>query len=175
MVNLKSLRILTIVLIGGFIFSGCESLHKKFVRQKKKDALVNNDFIPVLEPQEYPRPEEDPATNYAQHYAMVKVWYKDLDSFVNEMPSDDAKSARYALDQVTLHLGEMRKLVVPDQQLRLKKLYDLLEYYGQALGQGRAFRNYGRMQSDLRAFDRYLRDQASVAKMKDVFVAVSAK
>ena len=42
------------VLIVSLGFSGCETMRRKFVRQKKKKETA--EFIPVLEPIEYPGP-----------------------------------------------------------------------------------------------------------------------
>ena len=53
--------------------SACEPLRKKFTRQKKADANADKDFVPVLEPQDYPAPEKNPPEMYKQHYALIKV------------------------------------------------------------------------------------------------------
>ncbi len=154
--------------------SACEPLRKKFIRQKKKDAAENKDFIPVLEPQEYPAPENDPQNNYKDHYAMVKVWYKDLWTAieVRDKEQNDRKE-KYTLTQLTNHLDEMRKLLVPEQQVQIDQLASLLKYYTEALQQSPQMRNYARIQSDLRAFYHLLL-KLNANKLQGSFVQASS-
>ena len=149
-------------------FSACEPLRKKFTRQKKKDAADMN-FVPVLEPQDYPAPEKNPAEMYKQHYTLIKVWYKDLWIALDERGSD--KQQKYLLKQIHNHIDEMRKLVVPAEQAQLDELVKLLSYYDSAFDAAAPLRNTSRIHSDLRAFDRLLRS-LRVDKVKGDFVPV---
>ncbi len=157
------------ILILSVSLSACEPLRKKFTRQKKKDLSESADFIPVLEPQEYPAPENNPELNYKQNYYLVKAWYKDLWTVLEEKGSD--KQAHYTLKQIKGHIDEMRSLVVPEKQAALDKLSGLLGYYNSSLESPAPLRNQSRIQSDLRAFDRQLRNQCRADKLKGYFVA----
>ena len=143
------------MLIVCISMSSCESLRKKFTRQKKQDLSQSPEFQPVLEPQEYLAPENDPAFNYNQHYSLIKAWYKDLWRGVDEKNSD--VTAKYSLKQILDHIEQMKPLLKPEKATELDQLENLLKYYKDALEQSRVQRNYSRIQSDLRAFDRMLR------------------
>ena len=155
------------VLAMSLSLSACEPLRKKFTRQKKKDKSEERDFVPVLEPQEYPAPENNPVENYKQHYALVKAWYKDLWTALEEKWSD--KKIEYTLKQIYGHIEEMQKLVVPSKQGEFVHLRNLLKYYDCSLNGPLPLRNTARIQSDLRAFDRQLR-QMNADKEKGSFV-----
>ena len=149
-------------------FSACEPLRKKFTRQKKKDAADMN-FVPVLEPQDYPAPEKNLPEMYKQHYTLIKVWYKDLWVALDERGTD--KQQKYLLKQIHGHIDEMRKLVIPAKQAQLDELAKLLFYYDSAFDVAVPLRNTSRIHSDLRAFDRMLRS-LNADKVKDSFVPV---
>jgi hypothetical protein len=151
----RQCTVMALLLTISMSFSSCEPLRKKFTRQKKKDQQAENSFIPVLEPQEYPAPKDNPIENYKQHYSLVKVWYKDLWTSVEEKSSD--KHTQYVVKQVYAHIEDMRALLSPDKQTELDKLKALLKYYDESLNGPRPLRNMSRVQSDLRAFDRQLR------------------
>ncbi len=148
--------------------SSCEPLRKKFIRQKKKGVAEDSNFIPVLEPQEYPNPLDNPFENYKGHYDLVKAWYKDAWDAAEQKTDDKRK--RSILNQMYSHLTEMQALVLPEQQAQFGKLLDLLKYYNSSLSEPEAMRNKSRILSDLRAFDRLLRQwradkiQASLVK-----------
>ena len=157
------------ILILSMSLSACEPLRKKFVRQKKKDQMDSKDFVPVLEPQEYPAPENNPELNYKEHYALLKVWYKDLWTTLEEKDSD--RRARYTLKQMMARIEEMRKLVDPPTQGALDQLAGFLDYYIRSLDGPEPLRNRSKIQSDLRAFDRHLRGQCRPDKLQGHFIA----
>ncbi len=172
MINLlrcrHSVGFMVMVLAFSLALSSCTPLRKKFTRQKKKGQVEDTSFIPVLEPQEYPAPEQNPPANYREHYALIKVWYKDLWAVLDDKNSD--KKARYTIGQVLSHIVEMQKLVVPEKQAELIQLADLLKYFESSLDSPEALRNKSRIQSDLRAFDRLLRNQLRADKLEGFFV-----
>ncbi len=163
-----AIGLMVMVLAVSVALSSCTPLRKKFTRQKKKGQVEDAAFIPVLEPQEYPAPEQNPPENYKEHYNLVKVWYKDLWGALEDKDSD--KRARYTIGQVLSHLQEMQKLVVSEKQAQLVQLADLLKYYDSALDSPEALRNKSRIQSDLRAFDRLLRNQLRADKLEGFFI-----
>ena len=155
------------VLVMSMSLSACEPLRKKFIRQKKKAQTEDANFIPVLEPQEYPAPENNPPENYQQHYALIKAWYRDLWTALEEKSSD--KRIRYTIKQVYSHIEEMQKIVKPEVQTQLQGLKGFLKYYEDSLNSPLPLRNVSRVQSDLREFDRRLR-RLGVDDVKDSFV-----
>ena len=163
--------VLITCLVGvSLAMSGCEPLRKKFTRQKKANVDAEKDFSPVLEPEEYPTPEKNPEMNYKQHYALIKVWYKDVWTSLDERGSD--KQQKYLLKQIHGHIDEMRKLVVAEKQAKFDDLTKLLSYYDGALDVPAPMRNVSHIHSDLRAFDRALR-AARAENIKGFFVPVS--
>ncbi len=149
-------------------FSSCESLRKKFTRQKKKSDIQDSNFIPVLEPEEYPAPENNPKENYNERYILIKNWYKDLWTAIEEKNSD--KKVHYLLGQVYAQIDEMKKVVNPDKAAELDRLKGLLSYFDESLKGPWVSRNVPRIESDLRAFDRMLRDQLRVDRISNSFV-----
>ncbi|MBI3315166.1 MAG: hypothetical protein HYZ86_04445 [Candidatus Omnitrophica bacterium] len=167
---LKAYALIACLVVTSISLSACEPLRKKFTRQKKKDAFAQQDFIPVLEPQEYPAAEKDPVQNYKQHYALIKVWYRDMWRALEERGSD--KQQRYLIKTIYGHIDEMRKLVGPQQQQKLDDLAKVLSYYDSALGVPAPMRNVSRIRSDLRAFDRMLRNKLRADRIKGSFIPV---
>lgn len=135
--------------------SSCETLKKKFTRKKKAGQNPASEFQPVLEPMEYPAPDKNTKEIYKQHYALIKTWYKDLWSGINERTSD--AMVKYSMKQIEEHIEKMRVLLSPKKSADLDGLKAHLVFYKTSLDQQRVSRNYSRIQSDLRAFDRMLR------------------
>ena len=157
LLNRSMLITVAFMLVVCMSLSSCESLRKKFTRTKKASASQSAEFQPVLEPQDYPAPEENLPEMYKQHYALIKVWYKDLWSGVTDRNNDT--TVRYSIKQILDHIAEMRALLKPEKAAELNGLADLLQFYRTSLDETRQARNYGRIQSDLRAFDRMLRSK----------------
>ncbi|MBF0491120.1 MAG: hypothetical protein HQL15_11025 [Candidatus Omnitrophica bacterium] len=156
---------LLIICIG---LSACETLKKKFTRRKKQDASQSPDFQPVLEPQDYPAPEHNPIENYKLHYSLIKAWYKDLWTGVDEKNMDSMVS--YSIKQIWDHIEQMKPLLKTEKAQELPQLADLLKFYQDSLSQPRQARNYSRIRSDLRAFDRMLRGKFRDDRLKGEFV-----
>ncbi len=158
-----------VMLIACISLSSCESLRKKFTRQKKQDQSQSAEFQPVLEPQEYPAPENSPEYNYKQHYTLIKAWYRDLWRGVDEKNTDGA--IKYCLKQISDHIEQMKSLLKTEKAAELGQLEALLKYYKESLEQPKAQRNYSRIQSDLRAFDRLLRGRFRAELLQKDFVS----
>ena len=165
----SSIIMIVAVLAMSLSFSSCETLRKKFTRKKKQ--AEEKDFAPVLEPQEYLAPEENPVEDYQQHYHLVKAWYRDLWTALDEKLSD--KSIKYTLKQVFSHLDEMQRLLKPEKKSEVVKLRVYLSYYDQSLDSPLPMRNISRIKSDLRAFDRQLRDHLRIDRVKQDLVPAS--
>ncbi len=165
----RRMMCLALVLCLTFVSTGCEPLRKKFTRKKKKSQVEDVRMQPVLEPEEYPDPTTDPMANYKDHYALVKVFYRDLWLPLQEHRT--VKNSYFAYNQVMQHLDEMRKMIKPEFQGNLDKLKATLAYYEESLKVEPAFRNRGRIESDLREFDRQLRRSFKPDLMKDSLIA----
>jgi len=96
--------VLSIFLTG---MLGCQSLRKKFIRQKKKDKKV--DFIPVLDPIDYEPGQVSAKERYGYHYGMWKVWYRELIEDLAKKGSD--KSQLFNLMKAMSQIEEMKKWV----------------------------------------------------------------
>ncbi len=166
----KAYALIACLVVTSISLSACEPLRKKFTRQKKKDASAEQDFVPVLEPQEYPAADKDPVQSYKQHYDLIKAWYRDMWTALEERGSD--KQQRYLIKTIYGHIDDMRKLVGPQQQQELDELAKTLSYYDSALGVPPAMRNVSRIRSDLRAFDRMLRHKLRADKIKGAFIPI---
>lgn len=149
----------------------CEPLRKKFTRQKKRAQLEDRNFIPVLEPIEYPAPENNPQQMYKHHYAMVKVWHTDLGTLLKEKNAE--KRSGYTLKQINTHIDGMRSLLQPVKQVEVDKLKQTLTYYTESLNQTGPQRNVSRLQSDLRAFYRQLYHKLRFDKVRGSLVGIS--
>src|SRR3989338_8775878 len=108
------------------MLSGCEPLRKKFTRQKKKDQSQSSQFIPVLDPLDYPDKVQTPEEKYRHSFSLWQVWHKELMMRLEEQASD--KKINYTFNQVMVQLTEMEKLLTGEKQEKLG------EYIGQLSG-----------------------------------------
>ncbi len=157
------------LLVLSLSLSSCDTLRQKFTR-KKKQGEEDQTFIPVLEPEEYPAPELSPEHNYKENYDLIKAWYSDLWTAINDR--DTAKYTHYIITEVTNHITQMEKLVDAPTQANLVKLAGFLDYYKASLDYSWQARNFSRIQSDLREFDRFLRDHLRADRIQGHFVKV---
>lgn len=162
-VFIATIMILTLTL------SSCDTLRRKFTR-KKKGHVEDIDYNPVLEPQEYPAPENNPVESYKQHYALLKVWYTDLWSDLQDKASD--KKMTYTVKQLNGQIDEMERLVNPEKQADFNKLRGCLTYIKQSLDQPSPLRNRARIESDLRSFYHQLLTRLTLSKVKSQLVGV---
>ncbi|MBF0512423.1 MAG: hypothetical protein HQL13_08900, partial [Candidatus Omnitrophica bacterium] len=68
------------------------------------------------------------------------------------------------------HIDKMKALVDLQTRIKLIKLAGYLDYYRSSLDDSWSVRNISRIQSDLRAFDRYLRDNLRTDKLEGHFL-----
>ena len=172
MVKIIGQRKMVLVIAGLLVFSlslsSCDTLRKKFTRQKKKGQAEDQTFVPVLEPEEYPAPQLNIQQNYKENYDLIKAWYKDLWTAIDDKST--SKYIHYTISQVTNHIAQMQQLVDVPTQANLAKLAGYLDYYKSSLDSSWQVRNVSRIQSDLRAFDRFLRDHLRVDRIQGHFV-----
>jgi hypothetical protein len=165
-----------ILVIAGFLvlslsLSSCDTLRQKFTR-KKKAGEEDQSAVPILEPEEYPSPELNPESNYKENYDLIKSWYKDLWQSIDDKST--GRYVHYTITEITNHITQMEKLVDAPTQIKLAKLASFLDYYSSSRDESWNVRNVSRIQSDLRAFDRYLRDQLRADHIKGHFVKTMA-
>ncbi|MBF0571309.1 MAG: hypothetical protein HQL12_05500 [Candidatus Omnitrophica bacterium] len=164
----KAVLVLAGILVLSLSLSSCDSLRKKFTRQKKKGEAEDQAFVPVLEPEEYPAPIDNPQQNYKENYDLIKAWYKDLWTAIDDKST--ARYLHYTIGQVTNHITRMEQLVDVPTRADLAKLAGFLDYYKASLDTPWNVRNVSRIQSDLRGFDRFLRDHLRADRIKGHFV-----
>lgn len=171
MVNLNRHKKFFVVIAGLVVLSlslsSCDTLRQKFTRKKKKGE-EEQAFVPVLVPEEYPLPQFNAQQNYKENYALIKAWYHDLWTAIDD--KNTARYTHYIITQVTNHITQMEKLVDEPTQTQLVKLAGYLDYYQSSLDQSWQVRNVSRIRSDLIAFDRFLRDHLRDDKLKGHFV-----
>lgn len=151
------------------LLTGCEPLRKKFTRQKKKGDVVNEKFIPVLEPEEYHVKKYGAEESYAQHYSLLKVWFSDFASTYDQTSNE--KRQIYNLDAALKELKEMRNLLngpILDELSGVEKQIVLIrdEYT-----KPKSFRNDARIRSEIRAVQSGINKKFKTDLVKGSFIS----
>ena len=151
-----------------FLTSGCEPLRHKFVRKKKAEKAESN-FIPVLEPIDYPNRIISAQERYRYHYSLWQVWEKELQqSFSHQGWSQgNDKQQKYLLGQIITQLEEMRKLVSADKRDEVGGAIKELKAIADELNEPAAMRNTFFLQKQLRLSGRKIRRDFNPAKIPD--------
>jgi hypothetical protein len=147
---------LLLVFFVATLTSGCEPLRKKFVRQKKKDG-ESAEFIPVLDPVDYPNKVESTAEAYRRFYSLWQVWDKELVMRVEEQASD--KKIGFTFNQVLVQMNEMEKLLTGEKQKKLGTYIDQFGLLQKDLQQPVEFRNNGLIKQKLERIDENFREE----------------
>ena len=126
MISWKSnlIKLFCLILVSAVVItsSGCEPLRKKFVRQKKKDQ--KEEFVPVLDPIDYPATVYSPENEYKKAYGLWKVWNKE---FLYEIETgENDKRQLYLLNEGIAQLEEMKKVVRVEKQAKLVQVISVL-------------------------------------------------
>ncbi len=152
-------------LMLAIVSSGCEPLRKKFTRQKKKDKEISQEFVPILEPEEYPAKVHTPQELYSRHYSLWQAWQKELtDSLVN---NQNRKRQLYLFDQVIKELEEMQKYVGEEMQSGLSGvLNDLKKVYAD-MQLAVPLANASSWQRDIESISKKIRQTYAFNKIKD--------
>jgi hypothetical protein len=156
-------------LVVTVLSTGCEPLRKKFVRQKKKDKEGTGDFIPVLEPEEYPVKRSGPMEQYAQQYSLFTVWVSDFADNFETM--DNEKRLMNDLDAAIKAIDEMGRLVKAPVSDELGKIKEQLQYIRGEYEKPKAFRNVSRMASEIRNLDMTMRKKFKMNLVKEQLIA----
>jgi len=166
-VQRKTIAVMAGLLVLSLSLSSCDTIRQKFTRKKKQGEVEDQNFVPVLEPEEYPTPANDPVLNYKQHYDLIKAWYQDLNSGMYERNSPAYLNDTFK--EIMEHIAQMKPLVDAPTQDKLDHLATFLDYYKSSLDSW-DMRNKSRIGSDLRGFDRYLRDDLRADHIKGHFI-----
>ena len=155
------------MMILAFTTTGCEPLRKKFVRQKKKSA-ESSEFIPVLDPLDYPDRVVDAGQRYRYYFSMWQVWLRDLLTVMDEGGSD--KRITYLLNQTYTQMDEMAKLLTGSKQEELRKSRQELQQIQEAMNMPAAMRDDAGMKRRLQGIDRDVRTKFRFEDIKDQLV-----
>ena len=155
-------------LVVTLVSSGCEPLRKKFTRQKKKNQAVNDKFIPVFEPEEYPVKQYGAQEAYGQHYSLFRVWFSDFTTGYEQR--DNEKRQVYDLDAALKELGEMEKVLKSPAKDDLAKVRKQVQFIRDEYEKPQAFRNAARIRSELRDIDRTMRNKFKLENIQGSFV-----
>lgn len=150
------------------LLTGCEPLKKKFVRQKKKDKEGTGDFIPVLQPEDYPAPKHGPEDAYAQQYSLFNVWISDFADNFETM--DNEKRLMNDLDAALKAVDEMIRLVKPPVADDLGKIKAQVQFLREEYTKPKAFRNISRIKSEARSLDVTMPKKFKVPMVKEYLI-----
>lgn len=158
-------RVCFLCLALAVTFTGCAPLKKKFMRQKKKDKETNENFIPVLEPEEYQVRQVGPFEEYSQHYLLFNVWISDFGDNFQTMDND--KRLISDLESALKSISAMQKLSTGTLAESIAKITKQVKYLLGEYDQPEAFRNPSRMSSEVRSIERSLRRDLKPDLVKD--------
>jgi hypothetical protein len=120
-----------VLLCGGLLaggLCGCETLRRKFVRQKKS-TKDSEEVAPVLDPIDYPRVVVTAQGQYHRHFSLSQVWFKELLIHLAEGGSD--KKTVFLMNQIKTQVAGMRALLTGEYQAKadvfLKQILDIEE------------------------------------------------
>jgi len=161
-----------IFLIGILIITtlgGCEPLRKKFIRKKKGDKQ-EKEFVPVLDPIDYPDRIETPEQKYAQHYSLWRAWVKDLLLEFGEERRND-KRIIYDLNRIWMHLDEMQKRLMKEKQKKLQDYMRSIQRMLDEMNQTQRLRNNYGMRSKVLRMEKDLRNNFKPDQLEGSFVS----
>ena len=147
--------------------TGCESLRKKFTRQKKKEDAASEKFIPVLEPEEYPSKEHNPLAAYKYHYDLYKVWHRDLEATIEDNMTD--KRQKYSYKNLLKHVTAMEQLLSGPRQEGLTALRRQLEKMGPEFEKPAVMRNFSSVSNQLRLIGKEIRKNYQPQDIEGIF------
>ena len=148
--------------------SGCSSLRKKFVRQKKKGKQVEKEFIPVLDPRDYEPIVFMAEEKYRHHYNLWKVWEKSLNQAV--MENEGEKRLLYSINQLLVHVCEMRKRIVGEKHHMFDDIIEGSEKIQKGFQNPDPIGLSSRVERQLRRLEKKTRNGLHPDKVKEYYV-----
>ncbi|MBZ0167725.1 MAG: hypothetical protein K8I00_13040 [Candidatus Omnitrophica bacterium] len=155
MKNRTLIALLTVTLCGAYVCTGCQSVRKKFVRQKKKNT--EDKFIPILEPVEYAATMVTNADRYRHHYQTYRIWERELLAGLDRQESD--KRLQYSLGQLIVNLETMAQWTPDNKKARLQEVLGSYRTAGDYFETSEALRNRTSFISKLKRFERSMRSE----------------
>jgi len=158
-------KVILCILVMTVSLSGCEPLRKKFIRKKKKDNKQATDFVPVLEPIDYPEHRPTAESKYKHHYQLWRVWQNDLITALEE--NQPKKRLKYIVSQIIGQLEEMNKLISEEKQKLLIIHIQSYKQVEELVNMPDAMRHYLTIERKSHRIGRALREHFVFAKMKN--------
>lgn len=159
--QLISTSILSLLVLS--LLCGCEPLRKKFTRKKKKEGEV--DFVPVLQPIEYPSQIRTKEDLYKHYYSLWQVWHRDILTAFLERAGD--KKLRYILKEIILNLDSMQQLLLGEKHDQLVGILDKLKRMQAELESPAPLRNSLALETNLRSLEKKIRLNFKFPKVED--------
>ncbi len=169
----KMKRIATIMVCGLVLISfltGCATFRKKFIRQKKKGQTAE-EFIPVLDPVDYPPAHVSPEGRYRYHYSLWNVWDRELLEIIRD--SGKQKKQAYLLSEMILQLQEMMKWVVTEKQGEIAVLIKDLQEIQREFDKPAVMLNRISIQGKLETNEKAVRNKLRPALMREYYLPQS--
>jgi hypothetical protein len=132
--------------------TGCASLRKKFTRVPK-NPKVGDAFIPVLEPVEYKKVQETPQQIYGGHYAMVKIYFKDLWDVLGRRDSTP-KREKYIFTELMSHFNAMADLLSGDKKAAAEAIRTRVDAILKQYDKPDGLRRYDLISTDMHKIER---------------------
>ena len=151
----KLFTMVIMMLVCSMALSGCEPLRKKFTRQKKKSA--KEEFIPVLDPIDYPAAHVTSEEKYSYHFSMWQVWSKDLRNLLGETTMDKRK--RYLMAQIMAQLTELKRWVPEEYRPKVDKAIGDYEKVMKELDKPEIMQSQTMIESNLRRTENFVRNE----------------
>lgn len=152
---------LVVTVCAAVCLSGCQSLRRKFVRQKKKAA--EEKFIPILEPIEYETSSVSPAERYDHHYQTYRVWERELMAGLERSETD--KRLQFFMEQLTVNLESLSKWAPEEKRPQLEQVLTDYRRAADYFQQPAAFRNQSGFVSKLKRYERSMRQDFKTEKV----------
>jgi hypothetical protein len=153
-INKKMMYAVSLLVGVTLLSAGCEPLRKKFRRQKKE--VKKEEFIPVLDPIDYPPSRVSSVEKYKYHFSLWQVWSKDLRHMLDEETMDKRK--KYLMAQMVQELADMKEWTpaeyIPHVDQALKE-YGIVQ---KELDKPEIMRNQGTIEGRIRRTENYVRN-----------------
>lgn len=164
------MRVLAFFLCLGVLMSsagGCAPLRRKFTRKKQKKAQ-QTEFIPVLDPIDYPARMVSAEERYQSHYSLWKVWQEELIQEIDHKGSD--KKQRYLLAQVIVQMEEMQKWLTQEKKATLGTFIAEFQRIAQMYAEPKPMRNMLSIKKQIESNVKKIRGQFQPSAVKEFLI-----
>jgi len=154
--RLKQLGVFGVCLfVLSLSLSGCEPLRKKFTKKKKE--VKKEEFIPILDPIDYPPSQVSPLEKYKYHYSLWQVWSKDLVQLINEPTMEKRKN--YLFTEILQQLDEMKRWIPQESLPKIEEAVSAYEGVRQELDKPEMMRNQSVLETRLRRAESFMMNE----------------